>query len=227
MGSDPTLLAFDTSAAHCAAALLSGGQIRAMAFDEMARGQAERLMPLLEEVLTEAGLGWGDLDALGVGTGPGNFTGIRISVAAARGLALARGIDAIGVSGFDVLRGLAGAPEMGALAVHLPGPRDGRYWQDYRNGLPEGAPLYEREGRAPPEPGATLLGPEAEPLARAWGAGHAAHDAQLTWPEAIAELARIAAQRAATGAPGPRAAPLYVRPADAAPSREAGPVILT
>ena len=55
----------------------------------MARGQAERLVPMLEEMLAEAGLGWRDLDALGVCTGPGNFTGIRISVSAARGLALA------------------------------------------------------------------------------------------------------------------------------------------
>ena len=90
MRPDPTLLAFDTSAAHCAAALLIAGKIHTR-IDEMARGQAEHLMPMLEEVLAAHGLAWRDLDAIGVGTGPGNFTGIRISVAAARGLALGLG----------------------------------------------------------------------------------------------------------------------------------------
>ena len=65
----------------------------------MDKGQAERLMPLLEEVLAEGGIGWADLTALAVGTGPGNFTGVRIAVAAARGLALGLGIPAIGVTG--------------------------------------------------------------------------------------------------------------------------------
>ncbi|MBV7408700.1 tRNA (adenosine(37)-N6)-threonylcarbamoyltransferase complex dimerization subunit type 1 TsaB [Maritimibacter sp. DP1N21-5] len=97
MPSDPTLLAFDTSAAHCAAALLRDGKVTTRV-EEMGKGQAERLMPLLVEVLSEGGLGWADLDGIGVGVGPGNFTGIRISVAAARGLALGLGKPAIGVS---------------------------------------------------------------------------------------------------------------------------------
>src|SRR5690606_26481369 len=100
---DPLVLGFDTSAAHCAAALLCAGEVRALRHEEMAKGQAERLMPLLEEMLAEAGAGWGDLAALGVGVGPGNFTGIRISVAAARGLALGLGIPAHGVSIFEAL----------------------------------------------------------------------------------------------------------------------------
>jgi len=82
MRAGPVLLAFDTSAAHCAAAVLAGDAIRVERREPMARGQAERLMPLLEEVLAEAGLGWHDLDALAVGIGPGNFTGIRIAVSA-------------------------------------------------------------------------------------------------------------------------------------------------
>ena len=88
MPSDPTILAFDTSAAHCAAALLRDGEIVTSCAEPMTRGQAERLMPLLHEVLALGGCTWADLDAIGVGIGPGNFTGIRISVSAARGLAL-------------------------------------------------------------------------------------------------------------------------------------------
>ncbi|MFP4043595.1 MAG: tRNA (adenosine(37)-N6)-threonylcarbamoyltransferase complex dimerization subunit type 1 TsaB, partial [Rhodosalinus sp.] len=53
--SDPLVLGFDTSAAHCAAALLSGDRLIAARAEEMGRGQAERLMPMLEEMLAEAG----------------------------------------------------------------------------------------------------------------------------------------------------------------------------
>jgi hypothetical protein len=102
--SDQLVLAFDTSAAHCAAALLSGDRVLGIRTETMLRGQAERLMPLLEEVLAEAGLTWRDLTLIGVGVGPGNFTGVRIAVAAARGLALGLGIPARGISGFAATR---------------------------------------------------------------------------------------------------------------------------
>ncbi|TGN47811.1 tRNA (adenosine(37)-N6)-threonylcarbamoyltransferase complex dimerization subunit type 1 TsaB, partial [Paracoccus liaowanqingii] len=100
---DLIVLGFDTSAAHCAAALLQGGALVAARHEDMAKGQAERLMPMLEELLVEAGLGWRDLDVIGVGTGPGNFTGIRVGVAAARGLAVALRIPAIGVGAPEAL----------------------------------------------------------------------------------------------------------------------------
>ena len=96
----PTILAFDTSAAHCAAALFSDGEAF-VRVEEMKKGQAERLMPMLEEILADAELVWQDLDAIAVGIGPGNFTGIRIGVAAARGLALGLGKPAIGVSNLE------------------------------------------------------------------------------------------------------------------------------
>jgi len=107
MASDPLILAFDTSAAHCAAALLSGDRIVISTAEEMTRGQAERLMPLLQELLAEAGFTWQDLSALGVGVGPGNFTGIRIAVSAARGLALGLDVPAVGVSGCEARAYLA------------------------------------------------------------------------------------------------------------------------
>ena len=73
----------------------------------MAKGQAERLMGLLEEVLAAQKTTWQDLSAIAVGVGPGNFTGIRIGVSAARGLALGLGIPAYGVTGFDARQRLA------------------------------------------------------------------------------------------------------------------------
>ena len=63
--------------------------LAARATSRWPRGQAERLLPMLEEMLAEAGVGWRDLDGIGVGTGPGNFTGIADRASrAARGLAL-------------------------------------------------------------------------------------------------------------------------------------------
>ena len=118
MPSEALVLGFDTSAAHCAAALLSGERLLAARAEEMGRGQAERLIPLIEEVLAEAGHGWAELRRIGCGTGPGNFTGIRISVAAARGLALSLGIPAVGVTTFEAIR----LADPDALAA-VPAPR--------------------------------------------------------------------------------------------------------
>ncbi len=198
---DPLILAFDTSAAHCAAALLSGDTLLAARSEEMGRGQAERLMPLLEEILAGAGKGWADLDAIGVGTGPGNFTGIRISVAAARGLALALRIPAVGVSGFEARAcGEAANP----VWIAIEAPRAMVYLQ--RRGDGAGTPTFR--------PAA-----EVETL-----------DAPVLWlsdlsgAEMAARIARVARDR--RGKALPRPAPLYLRPADAAPMREAPPLIL-
>jgi len=84
--------------------MLSGDRIVAVRSEDMARGQAERLMPLLQDMLASQGVAWRDLSRIGVGIGPGNFTGIRISVSLARGLALGLGIPAIGVSTLDAIR---------------------------------------------------------------------------------------------------------------------------
>ena len=108
MPSDPLVLGFDTSAAHCAAALICGPNTLALRSAQMARGQAEQLMPLLIECLDEAEVTWSDLCRIGVGIGPGNFTGIRIAVSAARGLALGLGIPAIGVDLFESSAHLSG-----------------------------------------------------------------------------------------------------------------------
>jgi tRNA threonylcarbamoyl adenosine modification protein YeaZ len=163
----------------------------------MARGQSERLVPMLQEMLAEAGIGWQDLDAIGVGTGPGNFTGIRIAVATARGLALALRIPAVGVTGFDA----AGAPPETTVLIDAP--------RGYAYAHTIGADTPPR--LLTPDEAAALTGP----LLRA---------ADVPLPDRIVTLARLATAR--RHAPGPRPAPLYLRPADAAPASDPPPVIL-
>ena len=119
------LLIFDTSGGACSAAVWSDGSVIAERYAAMPRGQAERLLPMIEEALTAAGLAHRRLDALGVTRGPGAFTGIRIGLAAARGLALALGIPAIGVTTFEALA--VRAP--GGCAVAIDTKRNDVYFQ--------------------------------------------------------------------------------------------------
>ncbi|GAA6187992.1 tRNA (adenosine(37)-N6)-threonylcarbamoyltransferase complex dimerization subunit type 1 TsaB [Litorivita sp. NS0012-18] len=190
------ILGFDTSAAHCAAALLEGDRLLEARAEPMSRGQAERLMGLLEELLARHGKAWADLDGIGVGVGPGNFTGIRISVSAARGLALALPkAPAIGVSTFAAIA--FDAP--GAIAA-VPAPRD----QLYTNADPAAPALLPRDKAEALGP--LALPPEAATLAE--------------------NIARVAAARLAVSREHPAPAPLYIRAADAAPPRDPAPVIL-
>lgn len=97
------ILAFDCSGGACSAALLVGGRIAAGRFAPMLHGHAERLMVMLREVMAEAGLGFAALDAIAVTVGPGRFTGLRVGIAAARGLALATGRPALGIASFAAI----------------------------------------------------------------------------------------------------------------------------
>jgi tRNA threonylcarbamoyl adenosine modification protein YeaZ len=203
------VLAFDTSAAHCAAALLWGERVLARRHEPMDKGQAERLMPLLQEMLAEAGLGWGDLDLIAVGTGPGNFTGVRISVAAARGLALGLAIPAIGVTRLAALA--HGLPR--PLAVIEDARRDQVYLQLFTPD-PEPARLADLADLS-------ALGP----IPATGSAAHLGSGPPLTSPEPLAvAIARIALAGATT--PQPRPAPFYLRGADAAPPADPPPVLL-
>ena len=98
---DENVVVFDTSNQYVAAALYSGKQKVRSIIEFMPRGQAERLMSLLNGLLEGASLDWSDIAKIGVCTGPGNFTGIRIAVSTARGLALGLEIPAIGISSFE------------------------------------------------------------------------------------------------------------------------------
>ncbi len=198
MRPEPTVLAFDTSAAHCAAALLIGDKIVETRVDEMGKGQAEHLMPMLSALMDDHELTFGDLDGIGVGTGPGNFTGIRIAVSAARGLALGLGVPAVGVSGFEALSYQLSRP----VTAFIPAPRGQAYVQRFTEGDEEAPRLIVVEDEL-------VEGPIAPVLSAA------VH---------VATIARIAAAGLDTVTARP--APLYVRAADAAPPRDPAPTIL-
>ena len=103
MGGARTLLALDAAGSACSAAAWRGGAVVAHRLEAMSRGQSERLVPMLEEVMGEAGLAYHELDAIAVTRGPGGFTGVRIGLATARGLALAWGRPLIAVSTLEAV----------------------------------------------------------------------------------------------------------------------------
>lgn len=94
------ILAIETSGAACSAALMSGRAVHERSL-AMTRGHAERLVPLIGDVLAEARVAYAGLDLIAVTVGPGTFTGMRVGLAAARGIALATGRPCLGVTSFE------------------------------------------------------------------------------------------------------------------------------
>lgn len=190
------ILAFDLTAGRCAAAVVRDGAPLAEAAEDMARGHADRLFPLIDAALDGAGAALADLDAIAVCTGPGNFTGARAGVAAARGLALSLGVPAVGVDRFEAAEhdGVVRLEARGG-AAHLARVSGGD--------VTEAATLdaHAIDGFIA---GASVATPETADLAA---------------------LARVAERRLAAGAP-PRPTPRYLRPTSAALPKDAPPRIL-
>ena len=94
------ILAIDTALDACAAAVLdtSAGKIIAQESQPMKRGHAEALMPLLARVMKASGVAFAAVDRIAATTGPGSFTGLRVGLSAARGIALAAGKPVVGVT---------------------------------------------------------------------------------------------------------------------------------
>ena len=113
------VLAFDTCFAACSAAILcrdGSADHLSWRYEEMTTGHAERLMPMIDEVLRESGQSLDALDAIAVSEGPGTFTGTRVGVAAARGLALATGLPIRATTSLHVMAHRALA-ELGSAAT--------------------------------------------------------------------------------------------------------------
>jgi tRNA threonylcarbamoyladenosine biosynthesis protein TsaB len=101
------ILAFDTATPATAVAVWAPDGPQVERRDDPAPGErprhAERLLPLAEAALRDAGVTWAEIDVLAVGIGPGGFTGLRLGVATARALAQGRGLPLVGVSSLQAL----------------------------------------------------------------------------------------------------------------------------
>lgn len=212
------MLAFDTAGSACSAAVLRAGAVQAHRFAAMARGQAEALMPMIAAVLDEAQTPIEALDLLAVTVGPGAFTGLRIGLAAARGLALAADRPLLGVTSFAAVAAQT-PPEAAAgrtLVVALDSKRREFYLQAFGGGgaLGDGALVAPEEVPAWLPPGPLLLAGDAAPTLARLVAGRAP---DLAGGAGLADAADVARLAAATWRPGlrpPPPRPLYLRAPD-------------
>ena len=208
------ILVIDTSGPECAAGIYDSGKgvLVASKSETLGKGHAERLIPMIDEVFSDAGLTLKDMTRIGVTIGPGSFTGIRVGVAAARGLALALGIEAVGVTTLAVLAAIhreTGADQPVFVAM------DAKRGEVY-------AQVFAADGAVLSEP-VELAIADAEALPARYGAAVAGSGAPLlagaaegSGPDhfSIAHVARLGADLQ-PGAARPK--PLYLRAPDAKP----------
>jgi tRNA threonylcarbamoyladenosine biosynthesis protein TsaB len=208
------ILALETSGAACSVAVLAAGALAAHRREPMLRGQSEALLPMVRDAMLAAGLGFPDLDLVAATVGPGAFTGIRIGLAAARGIGLAAGKPVLGVTTFEAIGEAALWPP--ALLAAVDSRReDVLFLQCLPGGAPAAVAPADVARFAPPgrvlvagdaaARAAALVGPRAEVLE--------------ALPDAAA-VARLAATRWRPGATPAPPRPLYLRAADTtAPKR--------
>ena len=135
------ILAFDTSADFCAAAIVCHGKPLAARSVAMSRGHAEALVPLVQCMCADVQLELGDLDLIGVTVGPGSFTGVRTGLAAAKGFALAAGCPTIGVSTMEAVAAACRNTRAAPLLVILETRREDYFVQVFdAQGQPEDPP---------------------------------------------------------------------------------------
>lgn len=212
------LIAFDTATAATVVAVATpDGGLLAERRHEPATGERPghlaRLLPLAESALGEAGVTWRDVTRIGAGIGPGGFTGLRIGLATATGLALALGAETVPLSTPAALAAGCGN-EVPALLVAIDARRGELFAQRFTAGEPAGAPFV-----AAPDDLGRLDG------LLAVGDGADRHRAALTAAGATVPAAadprhrvggRALALVTARGRPG-RPAPAYLREPDAVP----------
>jgi len=209
------VLALDSATAACSALVWEDGAVLAGRHAAMARGQSEALMPMVAEVMREAGLDFAGLDLLAVTVGPGAFTGIRIGLAAARGLALATGLPLAGVATTRALAHAVPAAERRDrwVLVALDSKRDELWVQAFAADLtPLGAPAALR-----PEDAAGLAaGPAVAVGDAAFRVAPLLTDCLVSTASGPPDAAVVAALAAADHAAGTMLPPLplYLRPAD-------------
>lgn len=188
-------LALDTTAKACAAALVDEGRIIAHRSEAIGRGHAERLAPLVQELIYNAGRNVSDISRVAVCTGPGSFTGQRVALSFAKGFALPRKLPVIGLSALEIWAREVD-PEQNKLVVSVADVRRGELcWAVWKNGKIEIAPVTQKTE-------------EAEVLIDSLGADHIVRDA----PISTIILGWLSQHETPQSAP---ASPLYSRGPDA------------
>jgi tRNA threonylcarbamoyladenosine biosynthesis protein TsaB len=216
------VLAIDTALGACSAAVLDTERAAVTAHESLAmqRGHAEALMPLVKRVMERAGLAFADLDRIAVTTGPGSFTGLRVGIAAARGLGLAAAKPVVGLTTLAAYAApFIAADDTLPVVVAIDARHDHVYLQVFGPGgrtivAPRLASMREAL-RAGASGAPRLTGTAANLLAAAWPSAERPPSAveQRGAPD-IDWVARLGAAASETGA-APK--PLYLRAPDAQP----------
>lgn len=133
-------LALDTTGPACSAALVRGDGVIASDSAIIRRGHAEYLGPQVQALLTKSGVKPTELNRIAVCTGPGSFTGLRVALAFAKGMALPRGIDVVGISALHVWAAMAD-PDAVRTVLSSADVRRGEFFsQTFINGSAQGEP---------------------------------------------------------------------------------------
>lgn len=224
------VLAFDTCLGAVSAAVrwqgADGAWLVRRASEKRERGQAERLMPMLAEVMADAGLAFSDLDRIAVTVGPGSFTGVRVGVAAARALGLASALPVVGATSLAVIahqaREMLGPALHGRLLATAADARRGMVYlqlsspDEAEPGSPLMLALEDVAASIGPS-AVTVVGPAAQLVADAiTTAGGQAEAALVDLQPDACTLAQLAVHLA----PVSPLQPLYLRPPDVKPQAD-------
>ncbi|MGB1109025.1 MAG: tRNA (adenosine(37)-N6)-threonylcarbamoyltransferase complex dimerization subunit type 1 TsaB [Gammaproteobacteria bacterium] len=145
------LLAIDTATEACSAALYLDGEIR-LRYEDAPRLHAKLILGMADELLDEAGYSLAQLDALAIGHGPGSFTGVRIGMGVAQGMAMGADLGLIGVSDLAaVAQAMVDQGRGKSVAVAFDARMDEVYWGCYRRADDGLVVLAGEECVAPPE----------------------------------------------------------------------------
>jgi tRNA threonylcarbamoyladenosine biosynthesis protein TsaB len=235
------LLALETAGSLCSAAVLSGRTLLAVECRPMRHGHGEALLPMIDRVVRAAGLTPRRLDHVAVSVGPGGFTGVRVGLAAAQGIARGAGARLVGVTSFAAVAARlaeagGGFGEAGALLVALDSRREDLYVQAFaadgsapiaapRAILPESLAAYiETTAGGSIGAGRPLLiaGDAARAAAAALDRHRACEVATDLVPEARG-VAAAALRQLQAGNNGTPPLPLYLRPPDVTVPRPIAP----